>query len=94
MFPQVEWLDTAVGTVSTGVGSLSGVSHHVGLQGPGLSESFPTVGAGQFGLSVNLHVFLEVVLGGSLVVALLDMAVEVLVFCVFEQHVLVMMTFH
>ena len=92
MFPQVERLDTAVGTVSTGVGSLSGVSHRVGLQGSGLSESFPTVGAGQLGLGMDLHVFLEIVLGGSFVLAVT--AVEVLVLGVFEQHVLIMVTFH
>ena len=94
MFPQVVRLDTAVRTVGTGVGSFSGVSHHVGLQIPGLPEGFPTVSAVQFGLRMDLHVFLEVVLSRSLVVALLDKAVEVLVFCVFEQHMLVMMTFH
>ena len=98
MFPQVVRLDTAVRTVSTGVGSLSGVSHRVGLQSPGLSESFPTVSAGQFGLRVDLHVFLEVVFGRAPVVAAtvlaLIVAVEVLVLRVFEQHMSVMIIFH
>jgi len=92
MFPKVVRLDTAVGTVGTGVGSLSGVSHRVGLQCPGLSESFSTVGAVQFGLRVNLHVFLKIVLGRSPIIAIV--AVEVLVLCVFEQHMLIMMTFN
>jgi len=98
MFPQVVGLDAAVSTVGTGVGSLTGVSHRVGLQSSGLSESFPTVSAGQFGLRVDLHVFLEVVFGRAPVVAAtvlaLIVAVEVLVLRVFEQHMLVMMTLH
>ena len=76
MFPQVERLDTSVGTFCAGVGSLSGVSHHVGFQGSGLSEFFPTVGAGQLGLCVCLHVFLEIVLGRSLIVTVNLNAVE------------------
>ena len=92
MFPQVVGLDTAVGTVGTGVRLLSSVGHRVRLQGSGLSESFPTVGAGQFGRRVDLHVFLEIVLGGSFVLAVA--AVEVLVLGVFEQHVLIVVTFH
>ena len=90
MFPQVVWLDTAESAVRTGVGSLSGVSHRVGLQCPGLSESLSTVFAGQLSLCMNLHVFLEIVLGRSFILA--APAVEVLVLRVFEQHMLVMMT--
>ena len=92
MFPQIVRLDTAVSTIGTAVGSLSGVGHRVGLQCSGLSESFSTVGAGQFGLRMNLHVFLKIVLGRSTILAII--AVEVLVLCVFEQHMLIMMTFH
>ena len=98
MFPQVVGLDAAVSTVGTGVGSLTGVSHRVGLQSSGLSESFPTVRAGQFGLSMGLHVFLEVVLGRALIVAVSVLApifaVECFVLRVFEQHMSVMIIFH
>ena len=98
MFPQVVGLDAAVSTVGTGVGSLTRVSHRVGLQSSGLSESFPTVRAGQFGLSMGLHVFLEVVLGRALIVAVSVLApifaVECFVLRVFEQHMSVMIIFH
>ena len=70
MFPQFEWLDTAVSTVGTGVGLLSGVGHYVELESPSLSECFSTMIAGQLGFLMFFHVVLQVLLCVAFVVTL------------------------